>query len=178
MNYIQPTDSASFAKDFGNKDNESNGLFPYEGIIYDNCNQELIKSQSFPIKAFDSMLKNKTMSDDDYLLYRDDAKNYATRWDYLQHYNELDTLIMIQLLDNLINWFYQYNIDMFSFMSHAANANAIKYALAYKYFDLNVNYPQSQQKSQSFIYLITIGIIKSQDITYRAAKNIVRQTIM
>ncbi|KAA6391819.1 MAG: hypothetical protein EZS28_012649 [Streblomastix strix] len=157
MNYTQPTDLASFTKDFGNKDNESKDLFPYE---------------------VDSMLKNKIMSDEDQLLYREDAKNYATRWDYLQHYNELDTQIMIQPLDNLINWFYQYNVDMFSFMSHAANANAIKYAIAYKDFDLNVNYPQLQQKSQPFIYLIAIGIIKSNDITYRTAKNIVRQTIM
>ncbi|KAA6351201.1 MAG: hypothetical protein EZS28_051851, partial [Streblomastix strix] len=116
MNYTQPTDLASFAKDFGNKDNESKGLFPYEDITYDNYNYELNKSQPFPIKAFDSMLKNKTMSDDDYLLYLSDAQNYATRWDYLQHYNELDTQIMIQPLDNLINWFYQYNVDMLSFM--------------------------------------------------------------
>ncbi|KAA6404421.1 MAG: hypothetical protein EZS28_000042 [Streblomastix strix] len=156
MNYTQPTDLASFAKDFGNKDNNSKGLFPYEGITYDNYNQELIKSQPFPIKAFDSMLKNKTMSDDDYLLQLSDAKNYTTRWDNLQLHNELDTQIMIQPLDNLINLFYQYNVDMLSFMSLAANANAIKYAIAYK----------------------TIGIIKSQDITYRTNKSIVRQTIM
>ncbi|KAA6402266.1 MAG: hypothetical protein EZS28_002212 [Streblomastix strix] len=103
MNYTQPTDLASFAKDFGNKDNESKGLFPYEGITHDNYNQELIKSQPFSIKAFDSQLKNKTMSDGDYLQYLSDAQNYATRWDYLQHYNELDTQIMIQPLDNLIN---------------------------------------------------------------------------
>ncbi|KAA6325374.1 MAG: hypothetical protein EZS28_054075, partial [Streblomastix strix] len=128
MNYTQPTDLANFAKDFGNKDNESKGLFPYEGITYDNYNYELNKSQPFSIRAFDSQLKNKTMSDDDYQLYLTDAKNYATRWDYLQHFNELDTQIMIQPLDNLINWFYQYNVDMLSFMSLAANANAIKYA--------------------------------------------------
>ncbi|KAA6365342.1 MAG: hypothetical protein EZS28_039132 [Streblomastix strix] len=114
MNYTQPTDLASFAKDFGNhtidsngvcgnSDNESKGLFPYEGITYDNYNYELNKSQPFSIRAFDSQLKNKTMNDDDYLSYTKDAINYATRWDYLQHYNELDTQIMIQPLDNLIN---------------------------------------------------------------------------
>ncbi|KAA6368949.1 MAG: hypothetical protein EZS28_035524 [Streblomastix strix] len=151
MNYTQPTDLANFAKDFGNKVNESKGLFPYEGITYDNYNYELNKSQPFPIKAFDSMLKNKTMTDDDYLSYTKDAINYATSWDYLQHYNELDTQIMIQPLDNLINWFNQYNVDMLSFMSLAANANAIKYAIAYKYFDLNVNYPQQSKKSMPFI---------------------------
>ncbi|KAA6359863.1 MAG: hypothetical protein EZS28_044610, partial [Streblomastix strix] len=151
MNYTQPIDLASFAKDFGNKDNESKGLFHYEGTTYDNYNQVQIKSQPFLIKAFDSMLKNKTMSDDDYLLYLSDAQNYTTRWDYLQHYNELDTQIMIQPLDNLINWFYQYNVDMLSFMSLAANANAIKYAIVYKDFDLNTNYPQSQSKSKPFI---------------------------
>ncbi|KAA6365375.1 MAG: hypothetical protein EZS28_039098, partial [Streblomastix strix] len=112
MNYTQPTDLANFAKDFGNKDNESKGLFPYEGITYDNYNYELNKSQPFSIRAFDSQLKNMTMNDYDYQLYLSDAKNYATRWDYLQHYNELDTQIMIQPLDNLINWFYQYNVDM------------------------------------------------------------------
>ncbi|KAA6385124.1 MAG: hypothetical protein EZS28_019350 [Streblomastix strix] len=51
---------------------------------------------------------------------------------------------MIQPLDNLINWFYQYNVDMLSFMSLAANTNAIKYAIAYKDFDINTNYPQQQ----------------------------------
>ncbi|KAA6364005.1 MAG: hypothetical protein EZS28_040468, partial [Streblomastix strix] len=151
MNYTQPTDLANFAKDFGNKDNESKGLFPYEGIIYDNYNYELNKSQPFPIRAFYSQLKNKTMNDDDYLSYTKDAINYATRWDYLQHYNELDTQIMIQPLDNLINWFYQYNVDMLSFMSLAANANAIKYSIAYKDFNLNVNCPQQQGKSKPFI---------------------------
>ncbi|KAA6319036.1 MAG: hypothetical protein EZS28_054866, partial [Streblomastix strix] len=151
MNYTQPTDLANFAKDFGNKDNESKGLFPYEGITFDNYNYELNKSQPFSIRAFDSQLKNKTMSDDDYQLYLTDAKNYATRWDYLQHYNELDTQIMIQPLDNHINWFYQYKVDMLSFMSLAANANAIKYAIAYKDFDLNVNYTQQSKKSTPFI---------------------------
>ncbi|KAA6403678.1 MAG: hypothetical protein EZS28_000791 [Streblomastix strix] len=128
---IKPTDLASFAKDFGSNTNQSKGLFPYE--------------------AFESMLKNKTMSDEDYLIYLNDAKNYATRWDYLQHYNELDIQIMTQPLDNIINWFYQYNVDMLSFMSLAANANAIKYAIAYKDFDLNVNYPQQSKKSTPFI---------------------------
>ncbi|KAA6371981.1 MAG: hypothetical protein EZS28_032492, partial [Streblomastix strix] len=151
MNYTQSTDLANFAKDFGNKDNESKGIFPYEGITYDNYNYEFNKSQPFPIRAFDSQLKNKTMNDDDYLLHLSDAKNYATRWDYLQHYNELDSQILIQPLDNLINWFYQYNLDMFSFMSLAAIANAIKYAIAYKDFDLNVNYPQQTSKSKPFI---------------------------
>ncbi|KAA6359944.1 MAG: hypothetical protein EZS28_044529, partial [Streblomastix strix] len=151
MNYTQPTDLANFAKDFGNKDNESKGLFQYEGITYDNYNYELNKSQPFSIRAFDSQFKNKTMSDDDYQLYLSDAKNYATRQDYLQHYNELDTQIMIQPLDNLINWFYQFNVDMLSFMSLAANANAIKYAIAYKDFHLNVNYPQQSKKSTPFI---------------------------
>ncbi|KAA6377849.1 MAG: hypothetical protein EZS28_026624, partial [Streblomastix strix] len=128
MSYTQPTDLAIFADDFGNKDNESKGLFPYKGITYENYNQQLIKLQLFTIKAFDSMLKNKTMTGDDYLQYLSDAKNYATRWDYLQHYNELETQIMIQPLDNLINWFYQYNVDMLSFMDLAVNANTIKYA--------------------------------------------------
>ncbi|KAA6362970.1 MAG: hypothetical protein EZS28_041503, partial [Streblomastix strix] len=151
MNYTQPTDLASFAQDLESNINQSKGLFLYEGITYDNYNQELIKSQPFPIKAFDSMLKNKIMTDDDYLLYLSDAKNYATRWDYLYHYNELDTQIMIYPLVNLINWFYQYNVDMLSFMSLAANENAIKYAIAYKDFDLNINYPQQQSKSKPFI---------------------------
>ncbi|KAA6371265.1 MAG: hypothetical protein EZS28_033207, partial [Streblomastix strix] len=57
---------------------------------------------------------------------------------------------MIQPLDNLINWFYQYNVDMLSFMSLAANANAIKYAIAYKDFDINTNYPQQSIKSKPF----------------------------
>ncbi|KAA6378560.1 MAG: hypothetical protein EZS28_025915 [Streblomastix strix] len=100
------------------------------------------------------------MTVDDYLSYIQDAINYATRLDYLQHYNELDTKIMIQQLENLINWFYQYKVDMLSFKSLAANANSIKYAITYKDFDLNDNcakgaginaYPQQQSNSKPFI---------------------------
>ncbi|KAA6389286.1 MAG: hypothetical protein EZS28_015189 [Streblomastix strix] len=58
---------------------------------------------------------------------------------------------MIQPLDYFINWFYQYNVDMLSFMSLAANANAIKYAIAYKDFDLNVNYTQQTTQSKPVI---------------------------
>ncbi|KAA6375849.1 MAG: hypothetical protein EZS28_028624 [Streblomastix strix] len=151
LSYTQPTDLDSLAKDFVSNTNQSKGLFPYEGITYDNYNQELIKSQPFSIKAFDSMLKNQQMTIDEYQLYLNDAKNYPSRQDYLQHYNKLDKQIMIQPLDNLINWFHQYDVDMLSFMNLASNANAIKYAIAYKEFDLNVNYPQSQDKSKRFI---------------------------
>ncbi|KAA6361788.1 MAG: hypothetical protein EZS28_042685, partial [Streblomastix strix] len=188
MNYTQPTDLASFAKDFGNKYIESKGLFPYECITFDNYNQELIKSQPFPIKAFDSMLKNKTMSDDDYLLYLSDAKNYAIRWDYLKYCDELDTQIMIQPLDNLINWFYQYNVDMLSFMSLAANANAINMLQLTKILILTLIILSHNLQSEILtpkvlsqnlsLYLKVIGIIKSQDITYRTNKSIVKLSIM
>ncbi|KAA6381696.1 MAG: hypothetical protein EZS28_022777 [Streblomastix strix] len=159
MNYTQPRDLASFAMDFGNQDKvgtvsargQSKGLFPHESITYDNYNQELIKSQHFQIKTFDSKLKNKTISDEDYLIYRNDAKNYATKLDNLQHYNELGTQIMIQQLDNLNNWFYQHTADIFSFMSLASNVNVIKHAIAYKDFDLSINYPSTQSKSNLFI---------------------------
>jgi hypothetical protein len=48
---------------------------------------------------------------------------------------------MIKPIDNFIQMNFRYKIDMFSFMSMAACANAIKYAFAYKDFDININYP-------------------------------------
>jgi hypothetical protein len=45
----------------------------------------------------------------------------------------------------------EYKIDMFSFMSMASCANAIKYALAYKDFDLNANYPPCIDNSYKFV---------------------------
>ncbi|KAA6380910.1 MAG: hypothetical protein EZS28_023563 [Streblomastix strix] len=41
-------------------------------------------------------------------------------------------------------------IDIFSFMSMAAYSNAIKYAQAYEYFDINGVYPNFEDLSQKF----------------------------
>jgi hypothetical protein len=45
----------------------------------------------------------------------------------------------------------KFDIDMFSLMSMAACANAIKYAKAYKEFNINGFYPKLIDKSPKFV---------------------------
>ncbi|KAA6365736.1 MAG: hypothetical protein EZS28_038737, partial [Streblomastix strix] len=148
MVYVQAMTLKDFAKNFGEeaiKRTEEirreclklleKGVFPYEYINTDNFNDVLNLSDPFPKEAFNSTLRNSSMNDDEYKNYLDDAKEFKNRWEYLQYYNEQDTKIMIAPKDNLIQMNFKYKIDMFSFMSMAACANAIKYALAYKDFD-------------------------------------------
>jgi hypothetical protein len=47
----------------------------------------------------------------------------------------------------------EYKIEMFNFMSLVTYANAIKYVLVYKDFDLNANYPPCIDNSYKFVFL-------------------------
>ncbi|KAA6371011.1 MAG: hypothetical protein EZS28_033462, partial [Streblomastix strix] len=133
MVYVQPMTLKDFAQNFGEEAMKQmqeitkeylkllaqarsrglleKGVFPYEYINTDNFNDVLDNTEPFPQEAFNSTLKNSSMSDDEYKNYLDDAKEFKN-----------------------------------SFMSMAACANAIKYVLAYKDFNINANYPPIKDK--------------------------------
>jgi hypothetical protein len=58
---------------------------------------------------------------------------------------------MIEPIDVLIKMNFIYLIDMFSFMSMAACANAIKYGYAYRDFDINAHYEPVKDTSPKFV---------------------------
>ncbi|KAA6376449.1 MAG: hypothetical protein EZS28_028024 [Streblomastix strix] len=127
------------------------GVFPYEYINTDNYKEILKQQVPFPIEAFNSTLKNTQITQEDYDVYVNDAKQFKNRWEYLQYYNEHDTKIMIEPINKLIEMNRKYNIDMFSFMSMAACSNATKYACTYKDFKVNDNYPVINDTSPRFV---------------------------
>jgi hypothetical protein len=50
----------------------------------------LDKNEYFTQGDFDNALTNSKISDKDYAVYLNDAKNYKNRWDYLEFYNVKD----------------------------------------------------------------------------------------
>jgi hypothetical protein len=81
--------------------------------------EELNKSEPFPIEAFDNQLRNKKLNETKYKEYLVEAAKFKTRWDYLKHYNILDTRILIEPIDFLINLMFRYKVDMLSNISMA-----------------------------------------------------------
>lgn len=52
------------------------------------------------------------LSEDKYKDYLVDAAKFKTRWVYLKYFNILDTRILIEPIDFLINPMFKYNVDM------------------------------------------------------------------
>ena len=140
MAYVTPQPLKDFVKAFGNIDSDSKGLFPYEAFNTSNYKEVLDKSEPFTYDDFYSDLNNSNITKEEYEIYLKDYKNFKNRWDYLRHYNVLDTKIMINPIDNLICNFETYGIDMLHNISLASNASSTKYALAYKDFDIHEDY--------------------------------------
>ncbi|KAA6363177.1 MAG: hypothetical protein EZS28_041296 [Streblomastix strix] len=149
LTYYVPITLQEFAQTFNQEINGQKGVFPYEFINTDNYKEILNQSEPFPIEAFKSTLKNTSMKQEEYDQYVQEAKLFKNRWDYLQYYNEQDTKIMIEPIDALIQMYMKFDIDMFSFMSMAACANATKYALAYKEFNVNDLWRRIHTKQQA-----------------------------
>ncbi|KAA6358418.1 MAG: hypothetical protein EZS28_046055, partial [Streblomastix strix] len=126
-------------RDFGNGTYKK-GRFPHEFVNVNNYMEELNKSEPFSREAFDNKLRNKKLSEDKYKEYLVEAAKFKTRWDYLQYYNILDTRILIEPIDFLINLMFRYKVDMLANISMAQCANSIKYAMCYNDFDIKGNY--------------------------------------
>ncbi|KAA6401134.1 MAG: hypothetical protein EZS28_003344 [Streblomastix strix] len=137
--YTTHTRLKDCVRDFGNGQYKKS-KFPHEFINTNNFMEELNKSEPFPIDAFDNQLRNKKLNEIKYKEYLVEAAKFKTRWDYLKHYNILDTRILIEPIDFFINPMFKYKIDMLTNISMAQCVNAIKYTMCYNSFDINDNY--------------------------------------
>ncbi|KAA6369906.1 MAG: hypothetical protein EZS28_034567, partial [Streblomastix strix] len=127
------------------------GRFPHEFINTNNYMNELNKSEPFPIEAFDNKLRNKKLNEVKYKEYLVEVAKHKTRWDYLKHYNILDTRVLIEPIDYLIELMFKYKVDMLANISMSQCSNAIKYSMAYNGFDINGDYNcESTDKSIEF----------------------------
>ncbi|KAA6368309.1 MAG: hypothetical protein EZS28_036164, partial [Streblomastix strix] len=134
-------------RDFGNGQYKK-GRFPHEFININNFMEEMNKNEPFSIEAFDNQLRNKKLSEIKYQVYLIEAIQFANRWDYLKHYNILDTRVLIEPIDYLIDLMFKYKVDMLANISMSQCSNAIKYSMAYNDFDINGDYnSESSDKS-------------------------------
>ena len=79
--------------------------------------------------------------------YVNDAKQFKSRWDYLISYNNNDVEMMIKPIDNLIQMNSEYKVDLINNLSLSKNAVCIKYALAYKDFNVDAEYDIVNQQT-------------------------------
>ena len=73
-------------------------------------------------------------------MYIRSAIKFPNRLEYFKHYCNKDVEIMIKPIDNLIASTFEYKVDMLGNLSLSSNASMIKYASAYKDFNLDENY--------------------------------------
>ncbi|KAA6376801.1 MAG: hypothetical protein EZS28_027672 [Streblomastix strix] len=126
-------------RDFGNGQYKK-GSFSHEFVNINNYMEEMNKSELFPIEAFDNQLRNKKLSEAKYQAYLIEAAMFANRCDYLKHYDILDTRILIEFIDYLIDLMFKCKVDMLANISMSLRSNAIKYSKAYNDFDINGDY--------------------------------------
>ena len=70
------------------------------------------------------------------------------RLEYLEWYNTQDVIIMSPIIDFLIHKFQEFDVDMLRNISLSSCADQVKFALAYK--DFNINFDYSQQTETTF----------------------------
>jgi hypothetical protein len=146
--YAPDNNLRELVKIFGEGANMEKGMFPYDLLSIEKketavaeLNLVLDKNEYFTQKDFDNAPTNSKISDKDYGVYLNDAKNYKNRWDYLEFYNVKDVEVMITPIKNMIMMLHaKFGIDMFSFLSLSSNANAIKHKMLYEEMDVNENY--------------------------------------
>ena len=140
--FIAGGDLRSFVRDFST-DEVSKGIFPYEAIDSNNYMQRLSSSTPFSHEDFYSSLKQSNITTEEYNSYLSDMKNFKSNWDYLLYYNELDTKCMISPINNLINMFHEYKVDMLRNLSVSSCASLIKYSLVFNEFESFVPHTKS-----------------------------------
>jgi hypothetical protein len=100
----------------------------------------LSKTEPFEQKDFYSSLIKSNISDSDYQIYLKDYEQFARRSDYLLHYNEQDTIIMVDPINFLIKNFAKFRVDMLKQVSAASCAAQVKYSFPYSQFQLDFIY--------------------------------------
>jgi hypothetical protein len=101
----------------------------------------------FQYEDFNSFLKKKNISEEEYNTYKELSKN-MNRLEYLEWYNTRDVIIMCPIIDFLIHKFQEYDIDMLRNISLNCCTNQVKFAMAYKEYNINSDY--SQQINTTF----------------------------
>ncbi|KAI5543715.1 DNA/RNA polymerase superfamily, partial [Trichomonas vaginalis G3] len=137
-NYIAGGTLDQFTQDFGNNKSRVKSFFHYQFITWENYEEELYKVEPFT---------QETISDSDYQIYLNDAKNFKNRLEYFIHYCNKDVEIMIDPIDKIIEETFVYKIDVLHNLSLSSNASMIRYALAYKDFNPNEKYPEEEIES-------------------------------
>ncbi len=129
-----------FTRDFGSTDVRVKNFFPYEYVTLQNYKTTLFDSTPFPQESFKNTLSNSGISDADYNTYLQDMKNFESRLDYFIHYCNVDTQIMVEPINNLIDIFFEHNVDMLHNSSLSSNASMIRYSKLYpQNFTISVN---------------------------------------
>jgi hypothetical protein len=109
-----------FTQDYTDKKeikHEAN-FFYYDSINIDNYKEYLNSKEPFEKKFYSSLTKTDII-DSDYIIYLQDLKCFTLRSDYFLHYNELDTIIMVDPVNFLIKNFIKFNADMLKQVSNA-----------------------------------------------------------
>jgi hypothetical protein len=146
MLFTGPGELKVIAKTFKRDDNDKEkGIFPYNVLFTTNYNEILNSTKPFTHEQFYDPLKCSNITTERYNEYLEEMKLYKTNLDYLLHYNEYDVEIMAPIVDDLIKRFYQYDVDMLRNVSLSACASQVKYAFAYKEFDMNKDYNITQK---------------------------------
>ncbi|MFR9543932.1 MAG: hypothetical protein SNH27_18055, partial [Rikenellaceae bacterium] len=133
-----------FTQDFGNTNTRTKNFFPYEFVTFENWKDELSKSEPFAQDTFYSSLSNSNISDTDYQTYINDSQQFNNRLEYFKHYCDVDTRIMIEPINNLIDIIFEHKVDMLHNCSLSANASMIRYSKLYTDFDPSATYPSHQ----------------------------------
>jgi hypothetical protein len=182
LKFIPPMSLRRFVACFGVDVKNTKAFFPYESFTMATIHDVLGKTEPFAKADFYSKLTKSGISDDEYKQYLEDYNDkiakgvIKNRWGYLLYYNELDTIIMINPINNLINLYWDEGVDILMNYSLAACANVIKYVYNLKGFEFSPeeskNANTTQQPSQPFclsreFYLKMIEGYKRQD---KAAK--------
>jgi hypothetical protein len=133
MNYTPPQTLDSFVKTFGNNKDLQKGVFAYDGFNSTNSMETLNNTEPFTQVDFHSTLRDSYISDKDYETYLQDWKTkiFANRWEYLKFYNINYVKIMISPIDNLINMFFKWKVDMLANITLASIAQCMKFKLFY-----------------------------------------------
>jgi hypothetical protein len=152
MLFTGPGELREIAKTFKStvKESKEKGIFPYDILFTTNCREVLSSKIPFKHDDFYNSVKDSNITTERYNEYLEEMKLYKTNLDYLLHYNEYDVEIMVPIVDDLIKRFYQYDVDMLRNVSLSACASQVKYAFAYKEFDMNKDY-NVKQKHKPFI---------------------------
>ncbi|KAA6367784.1 MAG: hypothetical protein EZS28_036689, partial [Streblomastix strix] len=146
--YLAPNmEYDAFIKDIG-KVVLNSPVFPEEYLNCDNYQIQLDKSEAFPMESFINQPKNSSISIDQYNNYIKKFESFVSRWNYMRHCIEQDTQMMLHPIDNMINFYFEFKVDMLLNTSLAKNSCQVKYSFVYKDFDLSESYNDVISDSQ------------------------------